>query len=332
MKNYFQKILSLFVGYDYSEQANQHFYRWLTDGKHEDEKDEALRELFLEAEKRGNTSDLEESLERWRQNTNNVPAPLPKRFGIRPLLKVWQSAAAVVLLMVSISLGYMLYNVERSESDLVQQFVPTTQLKTILLPDGSQVQMNSKSILLYPKQFTGKNRNVFLIGEANFKVKPDKKKPFIVKTDGSQVTALGTEFNVSAYAEDKNICTTLISGSVLVEYDNLTKKTMLKPNEQLVYNKENRQETLNYPNMEDVTAWQKGELVFRQKTIADIITILERKYDYKFIYSLHSLKNDCYSFRFRKNASLSEVMDVIVDVAGNLSFKIQNDKCYIIEK
>ena len=97
--------------------------------------------------------------------------------------------------------------------------------------------MNSKSILLYPKQFTGENRNVFLLGEAYFKVKPDKKKPFIVKTDGFQVTALGTEFNVSAYAEDKDICATLITGSVLVEYDNLTRKTILKPNEQLIYDK-----------------------------------------------------------------------------------------------
>lgn len=332
MKNYFQKILSLFVGYDYSKQANQHFYRWLTNGKHEDEKDEALWELYLEAKKRGNTSGLDKSLERWRQSTNNVPAPLPKRFGIRPFLKVWQSAAAVVLLIVSISLGYMLYHVEKTESDLVQQFIPTTQLKTFLLPDGSQVQMNSRSILLYPKKFTDKSRSVFLIGEANFKVKPDKKKPFIVKTDGFQVTALGTEFNVSAYAEEKDVCATLITGSVLVEYDNLTKKRILKPNEQLVYNKESRRDTLDYPNMEDVTAWQRGELVFRQKTIKDIITILERKYDYKFVYSLHSLKNDRYSFRFRDKATLPEVMNVIVDVAGNLTFKIEGDECHIIQK
>ena len=331
MKNYFQKILSLFVEYDYSEQTNQSFYRWLTDSEHEKEKDNAIRELYTEAIKKGDASDLEESLERWRENSNIIPVQSQKSFNRKPFMRLWQSAAAV-LLIVSITTGYLLYKERKNDSDLVQQFIPITQTKTLLLPDGSQVQMNSKSILLYPKQFTGKNRNVFLLGEANFKVKSDKKKPFIVKTDGFQVTALGTEFNVSAYAEDKNICTTLITGSVLVEYDNLTRRTRLNPNEQLIYNKETRQDTLNYPKIKDVTAWQRGELVFRKKTIIDIITILERKYNYKFVYNLHDLKNDRYSFRFRDKAPLSEVMDVIVDVAGNLSFKIQNDECHIIKK
>lgn len=331
MKNYFQQILSLFTEHDYSETTNQHFYRWLTDSKHENEKDEALQELYSEAKKKGNTSGLEKSLEKWRQNNNIILIPPQKKLNKKPFLRLWQSAAAI-LLIVSISLGYMLYNVEKTESDLVQRFIPTAQMKTFFLPDGTQVQMNSKSTLLYPKQFTGKNRNVFLIGEANFKVKPDKKKPFIVKIDDFQVTALGTEFNVSAYAEDKNIRATLITGSVLVEFDNLTKKVVLEPTQQLVYNKESHQDTLNFPNMEDVTAWQRGELVFQQKTITDIITILERKYDYTFIYNLDSLKNDRYSFRFNDIAPLSEVMDVIVDVAGNLSFRIQNDKCYVMLK
>lgn len=331
MKNYFQKILFLFIEYDYSKQTTQQFYRWLTDDEHKKEKDEALQELYSEAKKRGKTPDLEESLERWREKNNIIPMQSPKKYDRKPFMHLWQSVAAV-LFIVSITTGYLLYKEKKNDSDLVQQFIPITQMKTLLLPDGSQVQMNSKSILLYPKQFTGENRNVFLLGEANFKVKPDKKKPFIVKTDGFQVTALGTEFNVSTYAEDKNICATLITGSVLVEYDNLTRKTILKPNEQLIYNKETRQDTLNYPNIKDVTAWQRGELVFRKKTIVDIITILERKYDYKFIYSLHDLKNDRYSFRFRDKAPLFEVMDVIVDVAGNLSFKIQNDECHIFKK
>ena len=205
-------------------------------------------------------------------------------------------------------------------------------MKTFFLPDGSRVSMNSRSMLLYPEQFTGKYRSVFLIGEANFKVKANKNKPFIVKTNDFQITALGTEFNVSAYTEDNNVFTTLITGSILVEFDDLGKKKLLKPNEQLVYNRKSRQDTLTYPDMKDVTAWQKGELVFNRKTITEIITILERKYDCKFFYNQHSLKNDRYSFRFKDNPPLSEVMDVIVDVAGDLCFKIEHDKCYIMQK
>lgn len=56
MKNYFQKILSLFARHNYSEQTNQMFYRWLVDNEYEKEKDEALQELYLEARKKGPTS------------------------------------------------------------------------------------------------------------------------------------------------------------------------------------------------------------------------------------------------------------------------------------
>lgn len=331
MKNYFQKILSLFVERDYSKKTNQHFYRWLTDHKNEKEKDEALQLLYSEAKNQGEVSNLEESLKQWKQNIGNIPVSPKKKFGEKTILRLWQFAAAAMFI-TSIFLGYMSYNVDKIDPSWVQEFASTTQMKTFTLPDGSQVQMNSKSMLLYPQQFTGSNRSVYLVGEANFKVKSDKKKPFVVKTDDFQITALGTEFNVSAFAENKNVNALLISGSVLVEYDNLTKQVILKPTQQLVYNKENRQEVLSYPNMEDVTAWQRGELVFTQKTIVDIITVLERKYNYEFIYDLHSLKNDRYSFRFKDKASLAEVMDVIVDVAGNLIFQIQNDKCYIKKK
>lgn len=173
---------------------------------------------------------------------------------------------------------------------------------------------------------------LFLIGEANFKVKPDKKHPFIVKSNDFQVTALGTEFNVSAYPENPVLAATLISGSVLVEYNDLKSQVILKPNEQLAYNKNTHYHSLDHPDMKEVTAWQRGELVFREMSVKDIITILERKYPYTFEYQLKTLKDDRYSFRFKDQAPLSEVMDVIVNVVGQMNYKIKGDRCYLIPK
>ncbi len=332
MKNYFQKILSLFVNHDYPTATEEHFYRWLADSEHANEKDKALHELWVTCQKQGESTDWQKSLEQWKRANGFVQPSRPTRTIGRVLpLRLWQSAAAV-LLIVSISLVYWLNRVEKTEVDLVQQFIPTAEMKIFFLPDGSQVQMNSRSTLLYPQQFNGKNRSVYLVGEANFKVKPDKEHPFIVKSTDFQVTALGTEFNISAYADAKEISATLIEGSVLVEYDNLTQRTLLQPNEQLIYHKGTHSHTIGTINIDDVTAWQRGELIFREMTLHDIITVLERKYDYQFIYSLHSLKKDRYSFRFKDEASLPIVMDVIVDVVGNLKFRIQGDKCYIMRK
>ena len=84
--------------------------------------------------------------------------------------------------------------------------------------------------------------------------------------------------------------------------------------------------------MRDVTAWQHGELVFREMSVKDIITVLERKYPYTFEYQLKSLKEDKYSFRFKDQATLSEVMDVIVNVVGQMNYKIKEDRCFLIPK
>lgn len=43
MKNYFQKIITLFTGNDYPESTQQDFYKWLVDEEHTSEKDEALQ-------------------------------------------------------------------------------------------------------------------------------------------------------------------------------------------------------------------------------------------------------------------------------------------------
>lgn len=192
--------------------------------------------------------------------------------------------------------------------------------------------LNSKSTLLYPEQFTGATRSVYLIGEANFKVKPDKKHPFIVKANDYQVTALGTEFNVNAYPESNELIATLLEGCVKVEFNNLMSNVILKPNEQLIYNKQTKEHNLRLPEISDVTAWQRGELVFSNMHLEDIFTNLERKFPYAFVYSLHSMKKNTYSFRFRNQATLEEVMEIISQVVGDVNYVIKGNKCYVTNK
>lgn len=64
------------------------------------------------------------------------------------------------------------------------------------LPDGTTVTLNKNSSLHYPSRFTGKQRPVRLQGEAFFKVKPDKEKPFVITVNDVEVTVLGTSFNI----------------------------------------------------------------------------------------------------------------------------------------
>ena len=88
-----------------------------------------------------------------------------------------------------------------------------------------------------------------------------------MKSSDFQVTALGTEFNVTAYPDEEEVTATLISGKVLVEYNNQQGQEILKPNEQLAYNKRTRSGNVLHPDMQDVTAWTTWRNRFPQYDI-----------------------------------------------------------------
>jgi ferric-dicitrate binding protein FerR (iron transport regulator) len=174
----------------------------------------------------------------------------------------------------------------------------------ILLPDGSQVWVNSSSKLTYSKTFSKKSREVFLDGEAYFDVVKDPAHPFIVHTSSIDIRALGTAFNVKSYAAEPTIEATLVHGSIEVTRPGRTDapKLMLKPHEKLVFNK-NLEPLLvkgdsktshvdladavlikavkrNRPDSEIVeTAWVYNKLVFEDTRLTDIASQMEKWYN-----------------------------------------------------
>lgn len=202
-------------------------------------------------------------------------------------------------------------------------------MQTITLPDGTVAMVNANSTLLYPETFSGSERCVFLSGEASFKVAHDAEHPFIVKSSDFQVTALGTEFNVTAYPEEEEITATLVSGRVKVEFDKLSRCENLEPGRQLVYNRSSRKASVVDADISDVTAWQRGEIVMRGLTPDEIFTLLGRRFPYTFVYSPHSLKSDRFTLTFDADASLPEVMGIISKVMGDIKYRIEADRCYI---
>lgn len=322
--SYFNRIIDIFTKSEFSESANQAFNQWLAKKEHIEEKEKVLNELWHKTDSKANFS----TRVSW---TKFKKKALPQK-QIKQLIKlrVWQTAAAV-LILVTLSALYYTFNSNNNYSytDLVEQYTPISETEHILLSDGSEVYLNSASMLLYPKEFQGKSRSVYLSGEANFKVKEDSEKPFIVKVNDFQVVVLGTEFDIFAYPEDSIVTVTLLSGSVEATYNNLNKKTVLSPNQQLVYNKKSGLSYIHNPDIESVTAWQRGELIFKGTTLNEVVNVLKRKYPYNFNYHEGRFTNDKYTFKFKDDAPLEEVMEIISQVVGYIEYKIENNICYI---
>lgn len=324
MKNYIQKIIYVFTTSEHSKKVVEEVHQWLLNGEHADEKETALCALWEETEAKvdsGTWNSLSKVYHRV-----GVESPINKKNRIR----IWQyAAAAVIMLAVSISGTFFYTKKLYSEVTMIEQFTPVGEMSTITLPDGSQVQANSGTMLLYPDAFKGEKRMVYLIGEANFKVAKDPDKPFIVKSRTMEVMALGTEFNISAYPDNEEMITTLIHGKIQVGFEDGVKSYILNPAQQVTYQSRTKQSVLTQANLEDVTAWQKGLFVFRGTIVKEILTTLERRYGVVFQYNSSLFNEDKYNFRFRDKASIEEIMTIIQEVVGGFNFKIEGDVCYI---
>lgn len=196
----------------------------------------------------------------------------------------------------------------------------------IELCDGTKVWLNHGSKLKYPYRFEGKNRKVFLTGEAFFEVAHNKELPFIVGTNFLDVKAIGTAFNVSAYQDDNAIVTTLVEGKVIL-YERKSNREIkaLSPSECLKFNPLKNVYTLESGNTEKYTAWKDGLLVFKNDHIEDIAKKLTRWYSVEVEIVDEKVKEFTFTATFM-NETLSQVLELMTlatPVSYNLTPRIK---------
>lgn len=205
---------------------------------------------------------------------------------------------------------------QRQEKQSAKEEITTNRLliphgKTyqLTLPDGTIVTLNAESELTFPSQFDSQTRTVSLKGEAFFQVAKNKDKPFIVHTEQMDVRVLGTTFNVSNYAEDNMLRTTLIEGSVCIEQNGNTQ--LIRPSEQYIYNKETNETAVQVVDTDLYTSWTNNEYIFRNTTLEDILTQIGHWYKFHTDYETPSLKEKRFSFTIGRDASLDQIIRFI---------------------
>lgn len=189
-------------------------------------------------------------------------------------------------------------------------YVPRCGEYQLQLSDGTRVYLNAKSKLRYPVCFTGSTREVELDGEAYFVVAKDVTRRFIVHTSKMVVSVLGTEFNISAYADEVFLTTTLVNGSVQVNTSGVKESFRLKPNEQFSLNKENQEMTVMPVDVSSFTAWKEGMFCFRDVKLEDITRTIERWYDVEVIYEDEEVKELEFGFNMSRNETIDPLLRV----------------------
>ena len=158
MKDYIQKIINVFTASRHSKDVTGEVHQWLVDKEHAEEKETALRTLWNETEGKVDAGTWLSLANVYEKVGTGKKSEV--RFRVHFLR---YAAAAVLLIAVSVSTTFFLTKKEYGEVAMVENLTHSGKMNYIQLPDGSMVQTNSGTILLYPERFKGDTRTVYLI-------------------------------------------------------------------------------------------------------------------------------------------------------------------------
>ena len=183
----------------------------------------------------------------------------------------------------------------------------------LMLSDGTEVWLNAESSLRFPVHFTGKERRVYLTGEAYFAVAADAAKPFSVTAGQVDVAVLGTEFNIMAYENEPAVQTALVSGSIKVN------TTVLQPG--WVGITSNGNTTTQQMDIAALTGWKRGMFVFRNDDITTVLHQLERWYDVTAVYPKGKVGSQHFTGAIQRYDSIEKVLELL-NQTGGANFKL----------
>jgi ferric-dicitrate binding protein FerR (iron transport regulator) len=200
----------------------------------------------------------------------------------------------------------------------------------IILSDGSEVMLNSATHFKYPTEFGKDKREVYLDGEAYFKVVKNDEKPFIIKLNRQEITVLGTLFNVLAYKEDPYSITSLIEGKILLEsFDEKGKKMSrmyLNAGEQTYADNTTGSVFINKVNTTTIAnSWIDGKYRFKDEKLSTIVRRLENLYGITIRIESETLKNIRYTGTFSLDQKINDVLKVI-NSEKQFNYQIINDE------
>ncbi len=195
------------------------------------------------------------------------------------------------------------------------------------LSDGTKIWLNSNTQLRYPTQFLGDKRIVELKGEAYFEVKTDAKRPFIVQTSRANIQVHGTAFNVRAFEHEAIQHTTLAEGKVSI--DNAGKLYPLTPGQQARIGAKELE--IKEVNPAVYCSWYKGQFIFENQPLEEILNQLADWYDVNIVYENDSLKQLHFTGDLERSADFADILSLI-KLTTNVEFSVSGQTVTVHSK
>jgi len=284
-----------------------------------------------------------------------VVESLPRPRSVSILKRTWWYAAAAIFIGVVITTGYIFQKHEKGSEQFAYGVVTpakhliesvNTSEKTIKLklPDESIVELAPNSRIGYRNDFDSSTmRDVYLSGEAFFKVTKNPARPFRVFANEIVTKVLGTSFMVRSFEKDTVIQVTVRTGKVSV-YSQVNDTRNLKstmqlggiivtPNQELVYKKsEQKFQKSLLPDPTEILSKpvDQESMIYDEAPLEKVFAQLGKSYGINIVYDTELLRK-CTVTADLRNEPFYRKLDLICK-AISANYEIIDGQIVIVTK
>ena len=233
----------------------------------------------------------------------------------------WLAAAAVLILMIGSAAFYQnLINGNTLQTYSTQN----AQRLRVLLPDGSQVELNAASEIKFPKSFADSIRVVVFSGQGYFEVNHERR-PFIVQTENAQIRVLGTKFDLKSRRRKTQLV--VKEGLVALRSAAAEGGVMVRANEMSLCLDNLPPQTPERVNAAYWLGWLRNKFVFEKMPLQEAVEELQHFYNFEIRLADPALGKLTITGEFEQEP-LEDIISVICRVL-NLKYRIDG-KTYFI--
>ncbi|MFT3822991.1 MAG: DUF4974 domain-containing protein [Chitinophagaceae bacterium] len=265
----------------------------------------------------------------------------------------WAVAAAVIATVASIAWWTLVPGaakeglskketmpVQAVPAGLVTVYNTTGKPMNVYLPDSSMAELSVNSQLQYLPSFTSNARDIQLSGEALFKVKKDKQRPFTVYNNGISTTALGTMFSVQESGQH-HVRVRLYKGKIVVRQVKNTaaiamQDVYLDPGQELNVDSGSHQPIVQAFRIDDgdntpmkKPATMPRILVFNNLTLPDILDTLQKEYHVRIVFNREQLQEISFTGKLNKQKETLDDFLKTIGLLNQLTIKKEKQTIYI---
>lgn len=226
------------------------------------------------------------------------------------LIRKAEHVAAILLIPVCALMFYL--GGSTSDVEWLEANTSSGQELEIMLPDGSEMTLGPSSKIIYPSNFNGDQRKVFVMGSVYADIETDPDHPFVVSSGVLDVIVYGTEFHLNSYESDSEVEVALVEGAVKLHNKTDHRDINMRPGDIVCYDKS----TGNFIRKNFAAGYykdilEKGGFQFVNQRLGDIASTLERHFGVTIYIDDDSIADERYFASFINNESVDEILNVL---------------------